>query len=244
MPVNGAGRGRFVTFEGGEGAGKSTHCARLAERLNAAGIATALTREPGGSPKAEAIRALLLEGAVKPQGPAAEALMFAAARIDHLDSLIRPALSAGRWVICDRFADSTRAYQGALGGVPPRLIDALEAVALGPTRPDLTIVLSLPVEEGLSRAGKRAGPGAAVDRFEGEALAFHRAVLAAFLDIAAREPVRCAVLDASLPADYVAERVWATVKLRLMENGAFPHRARRRQVGEPRGGANPQGARG
>lgn len=244
MPLNGAGRGRFITFEGGEGAGKSTQCARLAARLNAAGIETVQTREPGGSPKAEAIRALLLKGAIEPHGPAAEALMFAAARIDHLDSLIGPALAAERWVICDRFADSTRAYQGALGGISSHLIDALEAVTLGATRPDLTLILDLPVEDGLARAGARAGQGAAADRFEKESLSFHRAVRAAFLDIAGREPVRCAVIDAGQPSDTVAERVWSAVRLRLLENVAFPHRAGRRQPAEARIDITPRDAHG
>ena len=233
MP-SGAGRGRFITFEGGEGAGKSTQVHLLQERLAKLGIATLLTREPGGSPRAESIRKLLLSGAVKPYGQGAEAMMFSAARIDHLDKTIRPALTAGTWVICDRFADSTRAYQGALGKpgeLDLALIDALENVAVGRTRPDLTIILDIAPEEGLRRAGERAGAGAATDRFEQEALAFHVAVRRRFLDIAAREPQRCAVIDAALPLQEVAGRVWSAVEVRLIAPNAAPnpapHRGRR-----------------
>ena len=237
MP-SGAGRGRFITFEGGEGAGKSTQVRRLQERLASLGIAALLTREPGGSPQAESIRKLLLSGAVKPYGHAAEAMVFNAARIDHLDKTIRPALVAGTWVICDRFADSTRAYQGALGEIDGALIDALESVAVGRTRPDLTIILDIAPEEGLRRAGERAGAGAVTDRFEQEALAFHVVVRRRFLDIAAREPERCAVINAAMPPQEVASRVWSAVEVRLLapqaNPNAAPHRARRtaRKEGE------------
>ena len=223
----GAGQGRFISFEGGEGAGKSTQCRRLKDRLAALGIEALLTREPGGSPKAEDIRQLLLAGAVKPYGHRAEAMLFSAARIDHLDTAIRPALEAGIWVICDRFADSTRAYQGALGGVDLTLIDALERVAVGSTKPDLTFVLDLAPEEGLRRAAERAGKGAVADRFERETLAFHRAVRNGFLDIAAREPARCAVIDAALEPDAVADRVWSTVQVRLLARMPSPLRGQR-----------------
>jgi dTMP kinase len=227
MTATGGPRGRFITFEGGEGAGKSTQCTRLAATLAEHGIAAIVTREPGGSPKGEAIRALLLEGSARHFGPGAEALLFSAARIDHLDRTIRPALAAGQWVICDRFADSTRAYQGALGKVEKRLIDALERVVVGTTRPDLTIILDLPPEEGLARAKRRAGQIGAADRFETETLEFHEAVRQAFLDIRAREPVRCALIDATAPPDEVAARIWSTVKLRLPDKSRLPHRARR-----------------
>jgi dTMP kinase len=221
-------RGRFITFEGGEGAGKSTQVRRLRDALEGIGVKAILTREPGGSPKAEEIRRLLLGGTVKPFGHGAEAMMFSAARIDHLDTLIRPALAEGAWVICDRFADSTRAYQGTLGAIEPRLIDALERVAVGPTRPDLTFILDIAPEEGLRRGRARAGAGSAADRFEQETLLFHRAVRNAFLDIAAREPVRCAVIDAALDADTIAARVWSTVQVRLLSTGMPPHRGRRK----------------
>ena len=220
--------GRFISFEGGEGAGKSTQCRRLREALAEKGVKAVLTREPGGSPKAEDIRGLLLSGAVKPYGHAAEAMMFSAARIDHLDKTIRPALAAGTWVICDRFADSTRAYQGALGELDFALIEALEKVAVGATRPDLTFILDISPEAGLRRAAGRAGAGAPADRFERESLGFHRAVRNRFLDIASAEPERCAVIDAALGPDAVAERVWSTVKLRLLGPLAAPLRGRAR----------------
>ena len=207
-------RGAFITVEGGEGAGKSTQIARLAARLRGVPSATVVTtREPGGSAKAEAIREALLAGRVKRRGPFAEALLFSAARIDHLDTLIRPALARGETVLCDRFADSTRAYQGAAGGLDDGLIATLERVVVGPTRPDLTLILDLDPALGLSRAGARGG--GAADRFEGEALAFHTRLREAFLAIAAAEPRRCAVVDASLPPDAVEAAVYAALAARL-----------------------------
>ncbi|HVL71884.1 MAG TPA: dTMP kinase, partial [Beijerinckiaceae bacterium] len=148
-------QGRFITFEGGEGAGKSTQIARLARRLTERGLDVVVTREPGGSERAERIRSTVLQGAAKALGPFAEALMFSAARRDHLDKTIRPALARGAVVLCDRFSDSTRAYQGADGGAEPGLIDALERVVVEETRPDLTLVLDLPAQEGLARAARR-----------------------------------------------------------------------------------------
>src|SRR5436190_3107493 len=142
--------GRFITFEGGEGTGKSSHAELLSQRLRALGIAVVLTREPGGSPGAEIIRHVLLSGAAKPLGPDAEAMLFAAARADHVTTLIEPSLKQGRWVICDRFIDSTRVYQGALGDVDMALIYSLERVCIGPLRPDLTIVLDVPADIGLA----------------------------------------------------------------------------------------------
>jgi dTMP kinase len=206
--------GRFITFEGGEGTGKSTQSALLAERLKALGIHVQLTREPGGSVGAEIMRHVLLSGAAKPLGPDAEALLFAAARNDHLDMLIRPTLTRGGWVICDRFADSTRVYQGILGKVDPRTIRALERIVVGETRPDLTFVLDLPAEEGLSRAAARRGAGSA-DRFEGETLEFHRKLREAFLVLARKEPERCVVIDATRPKEAVAEDIWRVVSERL-----------------------------
>src|SRR5580704_13626474 len=160
-------RGKFITFEGGEGTGKSTQAAMLALRLEALGLGVLLTREPGGSPGAEIIRHVLLSGAAKPLGPDAEAMLFAAAREDHVRCTITPALAAGQWVICDRFADSTRVYQGELGHVDPRLIKALERVSIGDLMPSLTLILDAPVEITLERSALRRGDAAA-DRFEGE----------------------------------------------------------------------------
>lgn len=205
--------GRFITLEGGEGAGKSTQVRRLLERLQAAGIDAVGTREPGGSTGAEIMRHLILSGAAKPLGPLAEATLFAAARADHLDATIRPALARGAVVVCDRFADSTRVYQGALGNVDPRLIAALEQVTVGETRPDLTLILDLPAEEGLARAAARSGQGA--DRFESEGLAFHRALRAAFRALAANEPERCVLIDASGTPEAVEEAIWQAVSTRL-----------------------------
>jgi len=212
-----AAQGAFITLEGGEGAGKSTQAARLAAMLRArTGRPVVVTREPGGSPRAEEIRAAVLAGAAKPYGPFAEALLFSAARLDHLDRLIRPALARGETVICDRFLDSTRAYQGAAGGLDAGVLDALERVVVGPTRPDLTLILDLPAETGLARArarGEAAGEGA--DRFEAEALGFHTRLRTAFLEIANREPARCAVIDATAEPDAVEAAVRATVAARL-----------------------------
>jgi len=206
-------RGRFITFEGGEGAGKSTQVRRLSERLNALGIDVVATREPGGSPGAEIVRHLLLSGAAKPLGPLAEAALFAAARADHLDVTIRPSLDRGSWVISDRFSDSTRVYQGALGNVDPKLIAALESVTVGETKPDLTVVLDVPADEGLARATARSG--AAADRFESESLNFHRHLRDAFRDLALREPERCVLIDGRQDPDAVAEAIWQAVSSRL-----------------------------
>ncbi len=206
--------GYFITLEGGEGGGKSTQARILSNRLAGLGYDTLLTREPGGSPGAERLRDVLLSGAVAPLGPAAEAIVFSAARIDHLDKTIRPALAQGAVVICDRFADSTRAYQGALGNLDPRLILTLEAVTVGPTRPDLTLVLDLPADEGLDRANRRRTDGP-VDRFEAENLAFHQGLRQTFLDIAAAEPDRCMVIDARRSPEDVSEAIWAIVEPRL-----------------------------
>lgn len=205
--------GVFITLEGGEGAGKSTQVARLAARLRArTNHPVVTTREPGGSPYAEEIRAAVLAGVAKPYGPFAEALLFSAARLDHLDRLIRPALARGETVICDRFIDSTRAYQGAAGGLDPAVLNALERVVVGRTRPALTLILDLPPETGLARAAAR---GEGQDRFEAEALSFHARLRAAFLDIAAREPGRCAVIAAAAEPDAVEAAIAATVAERL-----------------------------
>ena len=209
-------KGGFITLEGGEGAGKSTQARMLAERLALHGYECVTTREPGGSPKAESLRTVLLSGAVKPLGPMAEALLFAAARIDHLDHTIRPALVRGAFVVCDRFTDSTRAYQGVLGDVDPGQIRALEDVTVGATRPALTFMLDLPAEVGLERASARRG-NAASDRFEDESLAFHQRLREVFREIAVSEPDRCRLIDANRSAQAIADDIWTDVETRLLK---------------------------
>lgn len=206
--------GRFITFEGGEGAGKSTQAELLRKNFAAMGVQTLVTREPGGSPRAEAIRAVLLSGKAKRFGPMGEALLFYVARDSHLELTIRPALARGDWVICDRFYDSTRAYQGAAGGVSIAAMNALERIVVGTTKPDLTLILDLPPEEGLRRVAARAG-GQEKDRFEAMSLIFHQNLRQEFLEIAEAEPWRCAVIDASRPPDKVAEDVWSVASQRL-----------------------------
>ncbi len=214
-------RGRFITLEGGEGAGKSAQAKRLERKLKEIGLMVVRTREPGGSPGAEALRKAILSGFAAPFGPDGEALLFAAARIDHLDKTILPALARGEWVVCDRFADSTRAYQGAAGNLPPGFIARLEQVTVGSNRPDLTLVLDIPPEVGLERAAGRRGKGRKADRFEAEGLAFHETLRRAFLDIARAEPGRCAVIDALEPENKVAARIWSVVEGRLDPAGAL-----------------------
>lgn len=205
-------RGIFITFEGGEGAGKSTQIRRLAERLRAGGREIVLTREPGGSPGAESIRALLLNGETDRWSPLTEALLMNAARRDHIERVIAPALDRGAVVLCDRFADSTRAYQGAGGAVDPNVIAQLEAAVVGDVRPDLTLIFDLPVEEGLRRALSRNG---GEERFEAKGAAFHERLRAAYLDIAAAEPERCVLIDATATLDAVEAAVLAAVQPRL-----------------------------
>ncbi|SER31321.1 thymidylate kinase [Faunimonas pinastri] len=204
-------RGRFITLEGGEGAGKSTQAQLLQQWLGSRGVQVVRTREPGGSPDAEAMRRLLLGGRAAPFGPAAEALLFAVARADHVAVTIAPALRAGQWVVCDRFMDSTRAYQGS-SQVSGQELDRLERIAVGDLRPDLTLILDLPASEGLRRAGERRQPA---DRFERDSLTVHEARRAAFLAIAAAEPTRCAVIDASLTPEEVARAIVSQVSSRL-----------------------------
>ena len=208
--------GRFITFEGGEGAGKSTQIQRLLRRLKEAGVTAIATREPGGSPHAERIRDCVLSGAAKPFGPLAEAVLFSAARIDHLRETIRPALARGAVVLCDRFADSTRAYQGVLGKLDPALIRSLERATIGDTRPDLTLILDLPASIGLARAAKRRGAGQSADRFENEDPSFHEKLRAAFGTIARDEPERCVVIDANRDADGVEADIWRVVSERVL----------------------------
>ena len=208
--------GRFITFEGGEGAGKSTQLKRLVARLQAAGREVVATREPGGSPGAESIRDLVLKGSADRWSPVTETLLMYASRRDHIERVIRPALERGAWVVCDRFADSTRAYQGAAGGVDPGLIAAMETYILEQTRPDLTLIFDLPVDVGLERAHARAGSEM---RFESKGLAFHERLRAGFLAIARAEPDRCTVVDACGTLDEVEAAVWAAVENRLAVHG-------------------------
>lgn len=214
--------GKFITFEGGEGGGKTTQATLLAERLRKAGISVLQTREPGGTPRAEAIREVLLSGKAKRFGPLGEAVLFYAARESHLELAIRPALEKGSWVICDRFSDSTRAYQGAAGGVPISVIDVLDNAVVGATRPDLTVIFDLMPELGLKRAAERQrqSTGSApaegdLDRFETMNLAFHRSLREEFLAIAKAEPERCVAVDASRNVQAVADEVWAIVRKRF-----------------------------
>ena len=205
-------RGFFITFEGGEGGGKSTQIRRLADRLAATGREVVTTREPGGSPGAEAIRSLLVTGEVERWSPITETLLINAARRDHIERVIAPALARGAMVLCDRFADSTRAYQGAGGGAPETLITALEASVLGGLKPDLTLILDLPADMGLARASGRGGGEA---RFEAKPLDFHTRLRAAFLAIAEAEPDRCVLIDASRDEPAVAAAIWSWVKSRI-----------------------------
>lgn len=202
--------GRFITFEGGEGAGKSTQAARLGQHLAAAGLSVLLTREPGGAPGAERIRELLLGGTGF--DPVAEAMLMFAARREHLVQTIRPALAAGLWVVCDRFADSTRAYQCHGQGVPGAVYRQLADLALEGMAPDLTLILDIAPAAGMSRAAAR---GIAADRYERLDAGFHARVRAGFLAIAAAEPVRCAVIDAAADAETVWQGVRRAVAGRL-----------------------------
>jgi dTMP kinase len=208
------GRGKFITLEGGEGAGKSTQAQMLAEHLQSLGLHVLVTREPGGSPGAEIIRHVLLTGAAKPLGAETEAVLFAAAREDHVKCAIEPALAAGKWVVCDRFADSTRVYQGALGKVDARFIKGLERVSIGDLVPDITLILDLPVEEGLKRATSRRG-NAKPDRFEAEDPDFHQKLRSAYLTLARQEPERCVVIDANRSIKKIAKDIWSVVESKL-----------------------------
>ncbi len=204
--------GRFITLEGGEGSGKSTLLRALKDRLEAADIEIVVTREPGGTPLAESVRELVLH---PPGGRTwsamAEALLMNAARTDHLEKLIRPALAEGKWVLCDRFADSTRAYQNVAGGVSLDVLKQMETAVLGPTRPDLTLVLDAPVDATTARRASRGVD----DAFEVRGLDFHRAVRRAFLEVAESDPQRCRVVDASRPADEVAANAWTILTQRF-----------------------------
>ena len=211
-------QGLFVTFEGGEGAGKSTQIRMLADQLRAAGHEVLVTREPGGSPGAEAIRHVVLSGAAEPFGPEMEAVLFAAARADHIDRTIHPALERGAVVLCDRFVDSSRVYQGVTGGIDRGFMESLERTTVEDMMPDLTLILDIDPEEGLRRASERRG-GSQADRFEKEALSLHRRRRKAFLEIAKAEPKRCKVIDASRPTGKIAAEIASTIEDAIERKG-------------------------
>jgi dTMP kinase len=222
-------RGQFITFEGGEGTGKSTQIGHLAARLRTAGLTVTLTREPGGSAFAERLRTVILDETVAPKSPLAQALLFYSARADHLDVTIRPALTANQWVLCDRFADSTRVYQGAAGGIDSGIdsgvdlaaLSTLDTLVVGRTQPALTILLDLDPKVGLARADRRrqtaATPGAFVraDTFEGRQLEFHQRLRDGFLALAKSEPARIAVFDAFQNELNLADQIWRHVAERF-----------------------------
>ncbi|TCQ96193.1 thymidylate kinase [Neorhizobium sp. JUb45] len=204
--------GLFVSFEGGEGSGKSTQIRRLADYLQGRGLEVVVTREPGGSPGAEAVRHVILSGAAEAFGVRMEAILFAAARNDHVEEVIRPALARGAAVLCDRFIDSSRVYQGVTGNLEPAFMAALEQAAIDGLMPDLTILLDLPAEIGLARAGRRRGAidkTAEPDRFEREQLATHEKRREAYLEIAESEPQRCRIVDADRPEQAIAADIAA-----------------------------------
>lgn len=212
--------GLFISFEGGEGAGKSTQIRLLAERLAALGREVVVTREPGGSAGAEAVRHVLLSGAAEPFGVGMEVLLFAAARNDHVEEIIRPALEAGKIVLCDRFMDSSRVYQGVAGGLEPGFVSTVERIAVDGTKPDLTLIFDLEAIEGLKRIQARSPEQALAgtpDRFEKDDIAVHEARRQAFLKIAEAEPDRCRVIAADGAADSVAQSVWQAVAPLLKE---------------------------
>jgi dTMP kinase len=210
----------FITFEGGEGAGKSTQIRMLAATLRASGREVVVTREPGGSPGAEAIRHVVLSGAAEPFGPQMEAVLFAAARADHIDRTIRPALERGAVVLSDRFVDSSRVYQGVTGGLERSFMETLERATVEDMMPDLTLILDIDPEEGMRRAGARRGTSEA-DRFEKEGLSLHRRRRKAFLEIAKSEPKRCKGIDASRPAEKIAAEIASAAEAVIDRKGLY-----------------------
>jgi len=232
--------GRFITFEGGEGAGKSTQAQMLLHALVKMGVDAVLTREPGGTKLAEALRAVLLDANIQPRTTLSEVLLFYAARADHLGSLILPALKEGKWVICDRFSDSTRAYQGAAGKIDSAVIEAIDSIAVGPHRPDLTFILDVDPEVGLKRAIRRSYGSVnrllnpeqmafsfSPDRFEALDLGFHIKVREGFLRIASSDPGRCVVIDSSQGISRVAEQVFGAVTAKFQLTAEVPDKSGR-----------------
>jgi dTMP kinase len=215
--------GRFITFEGGEGSGKSTQARLLAEKLREKGIDPVQTREPGGSPFAEQVRRLILDPETAPHSALSEALLFYAARADHVEKVIRPALAAGRWVISDRFSDSTRVYQVEAGGLPLEVFKAFELIVVKLSYPDLTFILDVPAEVGLARATTRrlarAIAGEEADAFEKRDAEYHERLRQGFLAVAKAEPRRCRVIDGTAAQEAVAAEAWAIVEGRLMPPG-------------------------
>lgn len=208
--------GRFISFEGGEGAGKSTQARILADRLTALGAETVLTREPGGVPQGEALRDLLLTGERDRWSSMSEALLMYAARVEHWRLKISPALARGAWVITDRFADSSMAYQGYAGALGPEKISVLHELTLGPVQPDLTIVLDLAADAGLQRAADRvAAAGENATRFELKDATYHARLAEAFRTIAAANPKRCVVVSATADRAAIAAQIWAAAAARL-----------------------------
>ena len=210
-------RGLFITFEGGEGCGKTTQIQKLAERIK--GITSTpfvVTREPGGAPSAELIRGLLVNGDTEKWRPATEGLLMSAARHEHVEQIIRPALAQNKLVLSDRFVDSTIVYQGIVGGVARNDVDAMNHIACGDIYPDITIILDIDSQIGLARAKSR---GAVEDRFEAKGLAYHEKVRAGFLDIAADDPSRCVVINANRTPDDIAEDIWQVVSPYLQACG-------------------------
>lgn len=210
--MNASSPARFITLEGGEGGGKSTHAERLSQALAVRGIDKIVTREPGGSEGAESIRKLLVEGEPGRWDPLVETLLMFAARADHVARTIRPALHAGQWVICDRFTDSTFAYQGAGRGIDPDTIREIESISIGGFRPDLTFILDVPVDDAMERIGSRHH---AEDRFEKFDHAFHQRLRRYFRELAQREAQRCVLIDTSAPPDEVAQQIWSAVAARF-----------------------------
>ncbi len=215
--MRGDSSGRFITFEGGEGAGKSTQIKLLRDDLCAQGYDVVLTREPGGSDGAEAIRSLLVTGEPDRWDPMTEALLILAARRDHIRRVILPALHAGKWVLCDRFSDSTMAYQGYAHGLGRDVIEALSQQAINDFKPDLTFILDLPVEQGLMRARSRSTSNE--DRFERMKVYFHQSLRAAFKDIASKEPARCYMVNAEQSIDAVREEIWNRIQTEIATQG-------------------------
>ncbi len=213
-------RGKFITFEGGDGVGKSTQIQRLASRLRARGLECVTTREPGGTDFAERVRDFILQGGLPSHSALAEALLFGAARVDHVSALIKPALAAGQWVLSDRFADSTRAYQGAAGGVDNETLMQLEGLTHADCPPDLTLMLDLEPTAGKQRIAARGADAAGTDPFEGRDLSFQKRLRAAFLEIAEADGARCHVIDAAQAPDEVEVAVWSIVAERFALEGA------------------------